>query len=192
MRKGLVVALALGLTLTVGSVAGAQGRGRGMGYGMGRGMGYGMGRGMGAGPGAGVRMGGGGWWARVTPTTPEQKALVDQVAALHTDIRAANLEVAKLRATSGPAARIAERERVLVGLREQLRDVTTRNATLMRQMGVPAGYGICDGTGPKADCPLGGPGMRRGNGWGLRNGWGRANGWGLRNGTGPNPNCPLK
>jgi TolA-binding protein len=108
--------------------------------------------------------GAGGWWTQVTPQTPEQQALVDRVTDLHDRIRAANLEIANLRSRNAPAAQIAQKQQAVTDLRAELAKVTSANSAPIRQMGVPAGRGVCDGTGPKgygpgrgrcgANCPL--------------------------------------
>jgi hypothetical protein len=178
----------------------ALAQGRGMGQGRGAGGGMGMRRGAGAGwcngqgPGAGLRngqglgAGAGGWWTRVTPKTAEQKAFVDRVTKLHADIRTTNLEIATLRSKNAPQDQVAQKQSEVAGLRAELSKVTQSNTALLKELGVPVGYGVCDGTGPKANCPMAGSGQGRGPGCGM----GRGNGMGLRNGTGPNPNCPLK
>jgi hypothetical protein len=163
----VIVAGTLSVALAAGSAV-AQGPGQGRGRGAGGGFCGGRGGGgcMGLTPGAGV----GGWWTRVVPTTPAQKAFVAQVTNLHSQIRQANLDLVALRAAKAPAAQIAAKQQQITALRSELQRVTSANQTLLKQMGVPAG--VCDGTGPKG----------RGQGMGR----------GLRNGTGPNPNCPIR
>jgi len=179
------VAGVLAMALLAGAL---PGQGRGMGWGRGQGMGMGRGAGagwcMGLGPGAGA----GGWWTRVTPQTPEQRAFVDQVARLHNEIRAANLAALALQAQDASQDRLAPKLQEVAALRARLAKISRSNSALLQQMGVPAGYGICDGTGPRPGCPMAGFGRGRGMGGGM----GRGYGMGLRNGTGPNPNCPLK
>ncbi len=163
----------------------AQGRGRGFGGGAGwRGNGVCMGAGLGRGAGRGP----GGWWTRVNPATPEQQAFVQQVTDLHNRIRALNLEIAGMRAANAPADQIAKKEQDVTALRSELARVTTANEKLLREMGIPAPYGVCNGQGPIGR--YGGGAARVGGGqrW---NGMVGA-GLGPRNGTGPNPYCPLK
>jgi hypothetical protein len=189
-RNGIVLAASVAFSLVL--IAGA-------GIAQGRGMGRGRGAGMGAGRGAGMRCAqgqagvGGGWWTRVTPTTAEQKSFVKQVTKLHADIRVANVSIANLRAQKAAADKIAAKQSEVTALRTKLGKLTTDNAGLLKEMGVPANCGICDGTGPKADCPYACPGRGRGGNCPYGGtGAGRGNGQGLRDGSGPNPNCPLK
>lgn len=182
MRKqigyGVMVAA---LSAALGMPVFAQGRGRGFGGGMGR---QGACAGMGAGYGRQAGRGPGGWWTRVTPTTPEQQAFISQVTDIHNQIRALNIEIAGLRANKGAPAEIAAKEQRIVELRAELSRITTANEKLIRDMGVPAPYGVCNGQGPA--------GRFGGQGAGMGRMGARGNGMGLRNGTGPNPYCPLK
>lgn len=162
--------------LAVVLVLPAAGQGRGRGF-------WGAGRvGAGAGPGQGYGRGAGGWWNRVNPATPEQTALVQQVSDLHAKIRTLNWEIADLKANKGAPAEIAKREKAIAEYRAELSRLTTENEKLIREMGVPAPFGVCTGTGP-----------RLGNRWYGNGaaGW-RGNGLRLRDGSGPNPYCPLK
>ena len=174
----MVAALSAALVMPVF----AQGRGRGFGAGMGpRAGGYGIGAGLGRQAGRGP----GGWWTRVTPTTPEQQAFIAQVTDIHNQIRTLNFEIASLRANKGSAADIAAKEQKIAELRAELSRITTANEKLIRDMGIPAPYGVCTGQGPAGRFGgQGAPGMGRA-------GW-RGNGLGLRDGSGPNPYCPLK
>jgi len=124
----------------------------------------------------------------VNPTTPEQQAFVKQVTDLHNQIRALNLEIAGLRASNAPSEQIAAREQQVAALRAELARVTAANEKLLRDMGIPAPYGVCNGQGPAGKVGANVAGAGRGTGAGAA----RGNGMGLRNGTGPNPYCPLK
>lgn len=178
-RTALAVsAVLLTIFLTVPMLA--QGRGRGFGYGAGRQGAAWAGRNPGA--GWGVGRGPGGWWTRVTPSTPEQEAFLKQVTDIHNQIRTLNWEIAALRAANGPADEIARKEKQIADLRAELAKVTAANEKLLREMGVPAPFGVCTGQGPAGK-------FGRGAGWG---GFGGGRGFGPRNGTGPNPYCPLK
>lgn len=168
-----LVGLAGLLSLALVAPASAQGWGRGAGMGR-RGQGARMGMGY-------AGRGQGGWWARVNPTTPEQQALVAQVTDLHNQIRKLNYEIWQLRASDPANPEIAKREQAVASLRAELAKVTSANETVIRQLGVPAPYGVCNGQGL-------GRGAGAGRGWGGA----RGNGLGLRDGSGPNPNCPLK
>lgn len=158
----------------------AQGRGRGYGGGF-RQRGWAAGQNA---PGYNPNWqgrGAGGWWARVTPSTPEQEAFLKQVTDIHNKIRSLNWEISGLRASNAPSAEIEKREKQIADLRAELVRVTTANEKLIREMGIPAPYGVCSGLGRGAQRGPGGA-------WG---GYG-GRGFGPRNGTGPNPYCPLK
>jgi len=168
------------LSVAIAAPVLAQGRGRGFG---GAFCPYGLASGQSA-QGANANRQGrgpGGWWTRVTPSTPEQEAFLKQVTDIHNKIRALQWEVAGLRASNAPAAEIEKREKQIADLRAELVRVTTANEKLIREMGIPAPYGVCNGQGRGAR--MGGtPGFGRYGG----------RGFGPRNGTGPNPYCPLK
>ena len=196
------------LALLIGPVL-AQGWGRGYGRGGGMGMGRGMGRGMGMGPGMYGRQGGGygGWWNNVNPQTPEQKTLVSKVTDLHNRIRTANQELYILRTQNASADKINKKLNQINVLRTEMQAVTTSNRGMLQQMGLPLGYGVCNGQGPGANCAIcpfylngtypGCPYVKTGNAVNnanrAKNGTPfKGGGLGLRNGTGPNPNCPIK
>jgi|GEM_PF-1369435 hypothetical protein len=160
MRRTYVFVTAMALlilALLIGPVF-AQGWGRGYGRGGGMGMGRGMGRGMGMGPGMYGRQGGGfgGWWNKVNPQTPEQKALVSKVTDLHNRIRTANQELYILRTQNASADKINQKLNQINALRTELQAVTTSNQGLLQQMGLPLGFGVCNGQGPGArlGCPF--------------------------------------
>lgn len=136
--------------------------------------------------------GAGGWWNRATPNTPQQRALVEQAAALQDRIRSVRQEAYTLRLRNAPAAQVQAKDREAANLQEQMRQLVAKNQTALQEMGVPAGYGACDGIGPRgAGMGYGrGGGMGRGNG--MRRGGGMGMGYGLRDGSGPNPYCPLR
>ena len=77
----------------------------------------------------------GGWWTRVNPTTPEQKAFVDKVTDLHNQIRQKNFELAQLRATNGDPNKIAVLEKDIENLRSELHDYLTKNIQIRQQLG---------------------------------------------------------
>jgi len=85
------------------------------------------------------------WWTRVKPTTPEQKAFVDEVSRLHKQIREKQFEMAQLRASGGAEAKIAAIQKDVDKLREKLYNVMIENRELRQQMG-PAGPGTAFGT----------------------------------------------
>lgn len=174
--KRTLGAVAMVMVLSAALTAGtAEAQRRGMGPGAGRGAGNCVitGQPLGAGIGRG-----GGWWLRVSPKSEAEKQLVANVTKLHEEIRATNLEIARLRAANADAGQIAQLEAKVNGLRQQLMEATRKGEPLIRAMGVPSPYGVCDGSGPK-----GAMGNGRGRG-------GSGNGLRLRDGTGPN--CPLR
>jgi len=97
----------------------------------------------------------GGWWNSVQPTTAEQKAFVDSVKSLHTQIRAEQIELGRLQAANAPQADIAKVQARLDGLRNETQDLMYNHRELRQQMG-GAGFG-------RGPCGQGaGGGMRRG------------------------------
>ncbi|MGC8667343.1 MAG: hypothetical protein ACP5VE_04395 [Chthonomonadales bacterium] len=169
MRTARWVMTLVGIGALAASTFGAvwaQGRGR-----MG-GFGPGAGRGACLRAGNGMAFAGGGWWTRVTPRTAEEKALVARVTELHNALRSARADLWAMQARKAPAKEIAAQQQKILNLQAELQSVTQKNEALIRGMGIPAPYGVCDGTGPKG--PRGGRGM------------------GPRNGTGPNPYCPFR
>ncbi len=205
MRKSIfgVMAMSVMVVAVAGAAVGQNPR-AGAGTGAGRANGYGPGSratvaqapnaSQAPGYGQGFR-GAGGWWNRVTPQTPEQTAFVAQVSELHNRIRAANGELRALAARNAPAVQVQAKQQEVASLQSQLRQLTTANQALLQQMGVPAGYGVCDGTGPRGGQGYGRRGgMGRGMAQGPRDGSGPGRGMrlGPRDGSGPNANCPLK
>jgi hypothetical protein len=136
MKKTVAVApiVALILALSI-SLVYAQGRGAGFGR-LGEPCPYGYTQ---PNPSAG------GWWTRVQPTTPEQKAFLDKVADLHKQIHEKQFEAARLRATNGDRKKIEALENDAARLRGDLHETMYRNRELRQQMG-PAGTGYGRGT----------------------------------------------
>lgn len=178
MKRTLVTTVAiLGLAGTLALTAvSAQGNGQGRGAGQGRGNRAGTCIGLNNGTGTP-----GGWWARVTPNTPQQAEFVAQLRDIHNRIRTLNIEIATLRNQNGSAAAIAQKQQQVNGLRQELQRLTTANQALLREMGVPNGAGVCDGTGPKG----------QGQGYGKGQGKGAGMGKGAGKGQGRNSNCPF-
>ena len=176
MKKTLLTTVAiLGLAGTLALTAvSAQGNGQGRGAGMGRGNGAGTCIGLNNGSGTP-----GGWWARVTPSTPQQAEFVAQLKDVHNRIRTLNIEIAALKNQNGSAAAIAQKQQQINGLRQELQRLTTANQALLREMGVPQGMGVCDGTGAKGQ----GGGKGQGKGAGMGKGAGK--------GQGRNGSCPF-
>lgn len=126
---------------------------------------------------AAAQWGRGGWWTRVTPTTPQQKAYVEQARKLQDRIWQAQAELWKLRETEKPSpAAIAAREREISRLRDQLCELNIKNRALRQEMvgpNTPLGARMGAGRGgwgrAMGACPWGGPGQGRGMGacpWG--------------------------
>lgn len=138
MMGGLVLALTATDSL-------AQGRGW-----------CGMGRGwccQGGGPGAGC------WLTRVTPADPKEKAFVEQVAKLQTEIRDEQMALATLQTSGASSTAVDAQKAVLENLRTQFRDLLTKNSELHQQMvkryGAGLGWRGGRGMGCVANCPLG-------------------------------------
>ncbi len=112
----------------------------------------------------------GGWWTRVSPSDPQQKQFVEQVNALHAQIRQKQFELAQMQANNADASAIQAKQAEINALREQLHQLQYSNRDLKQ--------GIMQTN-------------RRGNGYG--NGAGNGNGirqrLQKRDGTGPN--CPF-
>ncbi|GIV15766.1 MAG: hypothetical protein KatS3mg022_1201 [Armatimonadota bacterium] len=105
----------------------------------------------------------GGWWTRVTPTDPQQKQFVEQVKALHEQIRQKQWELVQMQANKADASAIEAKQAEINALREQLHQLQISNRDLKRDI---MQQGRRDG----------------GNGQGMRQ---RAQ---MRGG---NPNCPF-
>ncbi|MGQ9486335.1 MAG: hypothetical protein ACUVTY_12825 [Armatimonadota bacterium] len=73
----------------------------------------------------------GGWWTRVNPTTPQQKAFVEQVKALHEQIRQKQFELAQLQADS---ATIEAKQAEINALREQLHQLQVSNLEMKQSI----------------------------------------------------------
>ncbi|MGQ9523226.1 MAG: hypothetical protein ACUVTZ_00160 [Armatimonadota bacterium] len=83
--------------------------------------------GAGFGYGRGLGLGYGGWWKRVTPTTPEEKAFVERITALHNELR-------QLVVNNAPADRIAAK-------RTEICNLVLQNAPLVQKLAPSAGRG---------------------------------------------------
>jgi len=106
----------------------------------------------------------GGWWTRVQPATPEQKAFVDEASRLHNRIREKQLEMARLRAAGGSEAKIAATQKDVDKLREKLYNVMIKNRELRQQMG-PARQGT--GFGSRWSRQIGPGAWQRGGSYGF-------------------------
>lgn len=190
---GLTMAVGMALLASIALPVSAQRCGAGMGMGRRAGMGAGMGARCYAGAGGGY-----GWWTRVEPKTAQQRAFVARVTELHNQIQAQSAQIASLRAQKNTQKQIAACQKKITSLRAELQKVTRANASLLKEMGVPAGAGMCNGTGPGCQagtCPCCGAVCQGGicPGCGTACPYvGAGAGRGLRDGSGPNPNCPLK
>lgn len=97
-----------------------------------------------------------GWWNTVKPTTPEQKAFVNKVKALHEDIRAQKLQIAKLEQSNANKESVQKAQKELKATQSKLQKLMQDNKELRQQMNVAGnGKGNCpamkDGTCPKKD-----------------------------------------
>lgn len=97
----------------------------------------------------------GGWWTRVNPTTPEQKAFVDKVTQLHNQIREKNFQAAALRASNGDPKQIAALEKDVQNLQTELHDYMYKNWNIRQQLG-PGGRGATMGPGRQGWQRMGG------------------------------------
>ena len=164
MKKTFLIAMIVILAILV-SIAFVNAQGRWGAGRMGRGAGMACPR-MGAGMGPGMRgMGGGmgGWWTQVQPTTKEQKTFVEQVTALHNQIRDKQIEINRLRMTNGDPKRIASLEKDAAALRTKLYEHMNKNQKLIQQLGVnpacgtrPCMQGTACAAGCKCPCTNGG------------------------------------
>ncbi|MEP0764979.1 MAG: hypothetical protein HRF45_00345 [Fimbriimonadia bacterium] len=108
----------------------------------------------------------GGWWTRVTPSTPEQQAFLDEVIRLHNEIRTVQFELA---GTTDPA----QREVLLAkldALRSDLHELQLNSRDLKQELmqTMPrgrnrGGFGMGAGRGQGGF----GPGMGYGRGTGI-------------------------
>jgi len=89
--------------------------------------------GAGLGFGRGFGLGYGGWWTRVTPTTPEEKAFVEKITALHNELR-------QLVISNAPAQQIAAK-------RAEIHDLMLKNSQLVQALLSKAGVGLGRGYG---------------------------------------------
>lgn len=109
--------------------------------------------GQGGGPGAGC------WLTCVTPTDPKEKAFVEQVTKLQSEIRDEQMALATLQKSGASSTALDAQKAVLEKLRVQFRELMTQNKELQQQIikRCGGGAGWCGGRGPGcwANCPLG-------------------------------------
>lgn len=115
---------------------------------------------------------GGGWWTRVEPNTPEQKAFVDRLRDLHNQIREKQMKLSQLRNSNGDANAMTALDREIQSLRTELYDYMTNNQQIRQQIGgIGQGYrnGTCrmqsGAAGPGQGMRMGRGGMGRGAGF---------------------------
>ncbi|MGC8835304.1 MAG: hypothetical protein ACP5R4_14750, partial [Armatimonadota bacterium] len=87
----------------------------------------------GLGFGRGLGLGYGGWWTRVTPSTPEEKAFIERITALHNELR-------QLVINNAPAQQIAAK-------RAEIHNLMVKNSQLVQALLSKAGIGIGFGYG---------------------------------------------
>jgi len=146
MKRTWQILMMGGLVLALTAASGfAQGRGRG-----------GQGRGW-CGQGAGL--GGDCWLTRVTPTDPKEKAFVEQVTKLQTEIRDEQTALTTLQKSGASSTALDAQKGILENLRAQFRELMAKNSELQQQITkrCGGGPGWCGGRGPGcwANCPLG-------------------------------------
>lgn len=126
---------------------------------------------------ASAQWGGGGWWDRVTPTTPEQKAYVEQARQIHAQLWQKQSELRALQSQPKPSeAAIRAKQAEVDALRGKLQEWNLKNRAVMQQLapraGRTAGAGPCGlglgpcGGVPGSACPNGRMGGRGGRGGG--------------------------
>jgi hypothetical protein len=146
MKRTWQILMMVGLVLALTAASGlAQGRGW---CGQGRGWGCQGGGGRGAGC----------WLTRVTPTDPKEKAFVEQVSKLQTEIRDEQAALATLQKSGASSTALDAQKSVLENLHTQFRELMTKNSELQQQIVKRyGGPGWCGGRGPGcwANCPLG-------------------------------------
>lgn len=76
----------------------------------------------------------GGWWTRVNPTDPQQKAFVEQVKALHDQIRQKQFELAQLLANKADKTAIEAKQAEINALREQLHQLQYSNREMKQSL----------------------------------------------------------
>lgn len=76
----------------------------------------------------------GGWWTRVNPTDPQQKAFVEQVKALHDQIRQKQFELAQLLANKADKTAIEAKQAEIDALREQLHQLQYSNREMKQSL----------------------------------------------------------
>lgn len=76
----------------------------------------------------------GGWWTRVNPTDPQQKQFVEQVKALHEQIRQKQWELAQMRTNKADAKAIGAKQAEINALREQLHQLQSSNRELKQDI----------------------------------------------------------
>ncbi len=76
----------------------------------------------------------GGWWTRVNPTDPQQKQFVEQVRALHEQIRQKQWELVQMQTNKADAGAIEAKQAEINALREQLHQLQVSNLDLKQQM----------------------------------------------------------
>lgn len=156
--------------------------------------------------------GAGGWWNRVAPTTPDEKAYVREAGDLRAQIWQKVAELQALQAQPKPPVAAAQAKQAeMRGLRSKLVALNVKNRALIQQMALRArqdlgaapggcplgGPGVCscpcNGV-PGSACPFGGPGMgvgrSMGGGRAARMGAGR--GLGAGRGMGCGAGCPWR
>lgn len=104
----------------------------------------------------------GGWWNNVTPTTPEQKAFVEQVKSLHKDISAKRLEITKLQQDKADQQSIKKAQHQLKESKAKLQKLMQDNREIRQQL-TPSGKAAgsmkmnqkgCGMMNQNANCPM--------------------------------------
>ena len=92
--------------------------------------------------------GAGCWLTRVTPTDPQQKAFVEQVGKLQTEIVEEQMALRVLQKNNAGTEAITAQQAVVDQVRTQFRELMTKNSALVQQMAQQYdGRGWCGGRG---------------------------------------------
>ena len=121
------------------------------------------------------------WLTGVTPSTPQQKAYVDEATKLRAELWQQQAELTALEAREKPDERaVKEKLEQLSATRNKLHLLNLKNRAVVQELAGPA-----PGWGPAgAACPWGGPGAGRGMGP-CGTGYGAGRGRGMGQGMGP-------
>lgn len=102
---------------------------------------------VGRGQGGKINPQAGGWWNRVNPTDPPQQAFAQEVAALHNQIREAQLALRQLETAQADPQIIAAKQAEIAALRARLHGVQFNNQALRQSITGQSATGTSRGQG---------------------------------------------